>query len=69
MLRGNPEAPVLNGSSSIGPNRAILAGPVHDVETILTAEIDLACISEERIAQDVTGLYVGPDLFGCTGQH
>ncbi|SMB99544.1 hypothetical protein SAMN00120144_0253 [Hymenobacter roseosalivarius DSM 11622] len=64
-LRGNPDAVVLSGGSVIiGPDGAILAGPVYDVETILTAEIDLARIPEEQLTLDVTGHYARPDVFG-----
>ena len=69
-LAGNPDALVLNGGSVIiGPDGAILAGPVYDVETILTAEIDLDRIPEEQMALDVTGHYARPDVFGPTGQR
>ncbi|SMB99535.1 carbon-nitrogen family hydrolase [Hymenobacter roseosalivarius DSM 11622] len=69
-LRGNPDAVVLSGGSVIiGPDGAILAGPVYDVETILTAEIDLARIPEEQLTLDVTGHYARPDVFGPTGQR
>jgi predicted amidohydrolase len=67
-LLGNPDALVLHGGSVIiGPDGAILAGPVYDEETILTAELDLARILEEQMALDVTGHYARPDVFGATG--
>jgi hypothetical protein len=40
---------------TFGPDGALLAGPVHDEETILTADLDLARIPEESLALDVTG--------------
>ena len=67
-LRGHPDALVLHGGSVIiGPDGSILAGPVYDVETILTAEIDLARIFEEQMTLDVTGHYARPDVFGHAG--
>jgi predicted amidohydrolase len=68
-LRGHPDALVLGGGSVIiGPDGALLAGPVYGEETILIAEIDLARILEEQMALDVTGHYARPDVFGATGQ-
>ncbi|HET8677435.1 MAG TPA: nitrilase-related carbon-nitrogen hydrolase, partial [Blastocatellia bacterium] len=55
---------VLNGGSVIiAPDGALLAGPVFDQETILTADLDLARIAEESLTLDVTGHYSRPDLF------
>jgi nitrilase len=64
-LAADPAAFVLNGGSVIiGPDGSILAGPVFDTEIILTAEIDLARITEEQMTLDVTGHYARPDVFG-----
>ena len=64
-LQDNPEALLLRGGSAIiGPDGALLAGPVFDEEIILTAEIDLARITEEQLTLDVTGHYARPDVFG-----
>jgi nitrilase len=63
-LRGNPEAFVLNGGSAIiAPDGQLLAGPVFNEETILTADLDLSRIAEESLALDVTGHYSRPDIF------
>lgn len=63
-LKQNPDAFILNGGSAIiAPDGALLAGPVFDEETILTAELDLARIAEESLALDVTGHYSRPDIF------
>jgi len=51
------------GTAIFGPDGACLAGPVFDTETILTAELDLARIAEERMTLDVTGHYSRPDVF------
>jgi nitrilase len=63
-LRQNREAFVLNGGSAIiGPDGALLAGPVFNEETILTADLDLSRIAEESLVLDVTGHYSRPDIF------
>ena len=64
-LAAEPNALVLRGGSVIiGPNGIVLAGPVYDEELILTAEIDLARITEEKLTLDVAGHYARPDVFG-----
>ncbi|HKP87520.1 MAG TPA: carbon-nitrogen hydrolase family protein [Blastocatellia bacterium] len=63
-LKQNPDAFVLNGGSAIiAPDGELLAGPVFDEETILTADLDFARIAEESMALDVTGHYSRPDIF------
>jgi predicted amidohydrolase len=63
-LKQNPEAFILNGGSAIiAPDGQLLAGPVFDEETILTAELDLSRIKEESLVLDVTGHYSRPDIF------
>lgn len=63
-LKQNPNATVLNGGSAIiAPDGSVLAGPVFDEETILTAELDLGRIAEENLTLDVTGHYSRPDIF------
>ncbi|MGH9823537.1 MAG: carbon-nitrogen hydrolase family protein, partial [Blastocatellia bacterium] len=58
------ETKVLKGGSSIiGPDGSIIAGPVFDEETILTADLDLARIAAGNLTLDVTGHYSRPDLF------
>ena len=64
-LAADPNALVLRGGSVIiGPDGTVLAGPVYDEEVILTAEIDLARIPEEKLTLDVAGHYARPDVFG-----
>lgn len=66
-LAADPGAFVLRGGSVIiGPDGALLAGPIYDEEVILTAEIDLARSTEEQMTLDVTGHYARPDVFGPT---
>ncbi len=63
-LAARPDAFVLNGGSAIiGPDGALLAGPVWEEETILTAELDLGRVAEESLTLDVTGHYHRPDIF------
>lgn len=63
-LKDNPDQLVLNGGSAIyAPNGDILAGPIFDEETILTAELDLTAIDREVMTLDVTGHYARPDVF------
>ncbi|MCI0488823.1 MAG: carbon-nitrogen hydrolase family protein [Blastocatellia bacterium] len=63
-LRQNPDSIVLNGGSAIiAPDGALLAGPIFDEETIITAELDFARIAEESLTLDVTGHYSRPDIF------
>lgn len=67
-LYGRPDALVLNGGSVIiGPDGTVLAGPVYGEELILTAEIDLTRIQEEKMTLDVAGHYARPDVFGPMG--
>ena len=63
-LQRQPDALVARGGSCIiGPDGALLAGPVFDREEILVADLDLDRIAEESLALDVTGHYNRPDLF------
>src|SRR5947209_1514709 len=51
------------GSCIVDPLGKVLAGPVFEKETILTAEIDLAEIARGKYDLDVTGHYARPDVF------
>lgn len=63
-LRQNPDAYALRGGSAIiGPDGSVLAGPVFEEESILTADLDLSRIAEESLALDVAGHYSRPDIF------
>ena len=63
-----PEADVLSGGGSliVGSGGTVLAGPLAEGEGIITAEIDLGRIVEEKHSLDVTGHYARPDLFRLT---
>src|SRR2546426_11250802 len=66
-LKGKPDALVCAGGSCIiGPDGALLAGPVFDREEILVADLDLGAIPGESMALDVTGHYNRPDVFQFT---
>jgi nitrilase len=65
-LADQPEIMCRGGSAIIGPLGEVLAGPVYDQETILTAEIDLAQIIRARLDFDVVGHYARPDVFHLT---
>ena len=59
-----PDAWMMHGRSVIvGPLGEILAGPVLDEETILTAEIELDDIIGAKLDFDPIGHYARPDLF------
>lgn len=51
------------GSAIIAPGGNYLVKPVFDVETIITAEIDLADIAVNKWFFDGTGHYARPDVF------
>jgi predicted amidohydrolase len=66
-LRGRADALVLNGGSTIiGPDGALLAGPVYGEETLLVADLDFSRIAQESLTLDVTGHYHRPDVFDVT---
>ncbi len=51
------------GSCVIAPDGQFVLEPVFDREAILTAEIDLSFIEEEKMTLDVSGHYSRPDVF------
>ncbi len=55
---------LLNGGSAIiAPDSSYLVAPVQGREELLTAEVDLNRLAEEKLALDVAGHYSRPDLF------
>jgi len=56
---------VLNSGRSVivAPGGGILAGPLEGGEGIITAEIDLDRVIEEKHSLDVAGHYARPDIF------
>lgn len=63
--QGNDPQTVLirGGSVIVSPLGEIIAGPVHDREAILTADIDLDDIIRGKYDLDVSGHYARPDVF------
>lgn len=51
------------GSSIIAPNGRYVVEPVFEKEAIITANLDLALIDQEKMTLDVTGHYARPDVF------
>lgn len=54
---------ITGGSTIIGPDAGILAGPVENEETMLVAEIDPSMVAKESMTLDVSGHYSRPDVF------
>ncbi len=62
-----PDAVISRGGSCIvGPLGQVLAGPAHDGECILSAELDLDEIARGKYDFDVVGHYARPDVFRLT---
>ncbi len=60
----SPDTILMNGGSCIiSPLGEILAGPIYDKETILTAEVDVGKIANGKYDFDVVGHYSRPDIF------
>lgn len=58
----SPSQWVLRGGSAIiGPDGAYVAGPVFDEPCILTADLELDRVREEKMSLDVAGHYSRPD--------
>ncbi len=51
------------GSCVIAPDGSFVVEPVFDLETTITAEIDLSKIAGEKMTLDVSGHYQRPDVF------
>ena len=53
----------IGGSAVIAPDTGHVAGPLFDAAGILTAELDLALVTEGHLAMDTDGHYARPDVF------
>ena len=63
-LGDSPDAILMRGGSAIiSPLGKVLAGPHHDGEAILTADLDLGEIGRGKFDFDVVGHYARPDVF------
>ena len=51
------------GSAVIRPDAGYLAGPLFDEPGIVSAELDLDCITEGHLVLDTSGHYSRPDVF------
>lgn len=64
--RDPDEAVCRGGSVIIDPFGEVLAGPLHDEEGLLFAELDLGQVTRGRYDFDATGHYSRPDIFTLT---
>lgn len=63
-LGDSPDALLMRGGSAIvDPFGKVLAGPVFDTESILSAELDLDDVGRSKFDFDVVGHYSRPDIF------
>lgn len=57
----NPE--MTGGSSIIGPDSAVIAGPMGAEEGVLVADVDIEQCIRQKIVHDLAGHYNRPDVF------
>jgi nitrilase len=62
-FRDAPDELIGGGSAIIAPDGTYVVPPVWGREELLTAEIDLDRVLEEKLTLDVAGHYSRPDLF------
>uniref|UniRef100_A0A803KR73 cyanoalanine nitrilase n=1 Tax=Chenopodium quinoa TaxID=63459 RepID=A0A803KR73_CHEQI len=63
----NPESVVCAGGSVIiSPSGAVLAGPNHDGEALISADLDLGEIAQAKFDFDVIGHYSRPEILSLT---
>lgn len=67
-VQGTADDTVLirGGSCIISPMGEVLAAPVYNQETLVTADIDLSDIPRARFDMDNRGHYTRPDIFSLT---
>jgi predicted amidohydrolase len=63
LVRTSRDLLLRGGSAIIAPDGQVVAGPVPDTATIVTADISLDKVREESMNLDVTGHYSRPDVF------
>jgi len=57
------EVLIRGGSCIVGPLGELLAGPKHEEECILTADLDRTNLARAKFDLDVVGHYSRPDVF------
>jgi len=63
-ISNDPETILMRGGAAIiDPLGKLLAGPVFDEETLLTAELDLDDLDRGKFDFDAVGHYARPDIF------
>ncbi|MFN8446781.1 MAG: carbon-nitrogen hydrolase family protein [Caldilineaceae bacterium] len=64
-IQGNDPQTVLirGGSCIVNPFGELLAGPIYNEATLLTADLDLDLIPQGKYDLDVVGHYARPDIF------
>jgi len=63
-LPGDPGTVIhIGGSAVIAPDTSYVVGPLFDAAGILTAELDLALVTEGHLTMDTDGHYARPDVF------
>lgn len=62
-LESRPEVVMRGGSVIVNPAGEIVAGPIMDKETILTADIDYSFARAQALDFDPVGNYSRPDIF------
>jgi predicted amidohydrolase len=62
-FEGAPQVLLEGGSAIVAPDGSYVVTPVTGREELLTAEIDIGRVVEEKLTLDVAGHYARPDLF------
>jgi nitrilase len=62
-IANEPEIMCRGGSALISPLGEIIAGPVYNRESIITADLDRDQVSSSKFDFDVIGHYARPDVF------
>jgi len=67
LISADPAALLMRGGSAIvDPLGKVIAGPLFDEESLLTAELDLDVLARAKFDFDVAGHYARPDVFSLT---
>ncbi|WP_373513025.1 carbon-nitrogen hydrolase family protein [Persicitalea sp.] len=62
-IRDEPEVMSAGGSVIYSPMGEVLAGPLWNVEGVLTADLDFSLLAKSKLDFDVVGHYARPDVF------